>query len=349
MVTTFFFRRILGIGLFFGSFYLLWWNEGHSVDRIRTLQKGRDSVVAVSSNTVEANNNGALIYLSGQANTHDILKDTFFGVEENALKLKRFVEMYQWKQDFHTEEGTNELIYTYRETWSEKLIDSSRFKQPQGHQNPSSKPYESKTFVAPKITVGVYELTKPFVEKLRAFKHYKLSEENFRAMDASLRQLFEFHGNKYYDGYYDGDPYNPHIGDIHISYDIIKPMEVSVIGKQNNNIIETYYTKNGSIKLLKGRRVRAKTMFSDAEWKNTLWTCLRRLGGLLMMIIGLTIIIQPIKLLAPIFPFIAIILPNPIDESDPITIKVSLVLSFLTMVLAWIFYRIIPLTIELLR
>ncbi len=155
-------------------------------------------------------------------------------------------------------------------------------------------------------------------------------------MDASLQQLFRFYGNKYYDG----DPYKPQIGDIHISYDIIKPMEVSVIGKQNNNIIETYDTNNGSIELLEGRRVRAKTMFSDEEWKNTGWTCLRRLGGLLMMIFGLAIIIQPIKILAPIFPFIAILLPNPIDEADPITIKLSLVLSFLTVVLAWIFYRL---------
>ena len=329
MFKILFFKIILGIGLFLGSFCLLWWNEGHSVNRIRTLQEGRDSVVAVSSNTVEQNNNGALIYLSGQAYTHDILKDTLFGVEENALKLKRKVDMYQWEED---RERENDIThYTYRKTWSEKLINSSHFKELEGHQNPSSKSYESKTFVAPKITVGVYELTKPFVEQFQAFKDYNLSDENFRGIDASLRQLFEFHGNKYYDR----DAYKPQIGDISISYDIIKPMEVSVIGKQNNNIIESYDTNNGSIELLRERRVRAKTMLSDEEWKNTLWTCFRRFLGLLMMLLGLGIISQLIGGSAS----------QSGDEVDPIILKRSLILSFLTIVLAWIFYRIIPFTI----
>ena len=47
---------------------------------------------------MDSSNDGKLVHLSGKSVTVDVLKDGKFGVSANAIKLKRAVEMYQWKE-----------------------------------------------------------------------------------------------------------------------------------------------------------------------------------------------------------------------------------------------------------
>ena len=337
-ITNSFKGIIFGIILFIASFPLIWWNESRSVDRIKTLDEGRNLVVAVSSQKVNANNNNALIHISGRAVTSDILKDQWFGVAENALKLHRIVEMYQWEEHSKTERSnsgrdeTSKTTYSYNKTWSAQLIDSSRFKEREGHDNPSSMSYNSETFIASNINVGAFKLTSAFVKQIDDFISYPLSQQNFDDMDKRLQQYFRLNGNEYFYG----DPANPQIGAIKIQYSIIKPLEVSVIGKQNNNTIETYYTKNGKMKLLQTGVVGAESMFSSAESENTTITWLIRLGAFLAMWIGLAMLFGPITTLSSVVPMMGSIIGAGIAI---ITGIICIVLSFITMALAWIFFR----------
>lgn len=58
------------------------------------------------------------------------LRDPDFGVESRGVTLEREVEMYQWRE-VDTDEGPR-----YRKAWSPLAVDSSRFAQPGGHENP---------------------------------------------------------------------------------------------------------------------------------------------------------------------------------------------------------------------
>ncbi|MFZ4761910.1 MAG: TMEM43 family protein [Alphaproteobacteria bacterium] len=329
---------IFGIIFFIGAFHLIFWNEGRSVDRIITLDEGRSLVVAVASEQVNPSYNSALIHISGNAVTNSVLKDPFFGVQENALKLKRTVEMYQWKEskDSKTEKNlggseTTEATYSYDKTWSEEPINSGEFKKREGHENPAM-PYKSETYSATNITIGAFKLSNPFIKQINKFEPYPLSQKNFSAMDSRFKQSFALNGNTYFYG----DSANPQIGAIRISYGIIKPTDISVVGKQDSNTIQTYYTKNGEISLLEMGNIGAESMFASAESENTLITCLVRLGAFVLMWVGLAMILGPISVLGDVVPFIGSLLGAGIGL---VTGVVSLVLSFTTIAIAWIVYR----------
>ena len=330
---------IVGIILFLGAFPLIFWNEGHSVNRIKTLNEGRSAVVALSSDVIDPAHNGALIHLSGKATTTDTVADSLFGVQETALKLKRTVEMYQWKESSQskTEKNlggseTTETTYTYDKTWSGDAIDSSSFKKQDGHQNPSSMPYKSETFAASNVTVGAFKLSDPFISQINSYEDYPLSQQNSDAMDPSVKADYALSGN----AYFHGDAASPQIGAVRISYGIVKPIDISVIGKQDAGEIQTYFTKNGDISLLEIGNVSADGMFASAESENKLITWLIRLGAFLCMWIGLSLILGPISVFGDVIPFIGNILGAGIGL---VTGVVALVLTFVTVAIAWIVFR----------
>jgi len=330
---------IFGLFLFVAAFPLLWWNEGHSLHRIKVLDEGKNLVVAVAPEHIEPNNNGKLIYISSKANTNETLNDDIFGVHENALKLNRIVEMYQWEEkqskETHKNIGGSETKvtnYSYDKKWSDKLISSSNFRHKEGHENPSTMPYSSQSFAASNISAGAFNLSSNFIDKLDKFIDYQLSDQNASAMNEQYKAAFKLNGNYYFYG----DIANPQIGALRISYKIIRPADVSVIGKQNNGAIEPYYTKNGDIALLEMGNVGADSMFADEEDKNMLMTWGIRLGGFIIMWIGAAMMLKPISVLADVLPFLGSIAGAGIGL---ITGIVALILSFITIAIAWLFCR----------
>lgn len=330
---------LLGLLCFLGAFALLWWNEERSVDRTRTLEAGLEMVIPVSADAPAPFNEGKLIHLSGTATTRDILKDPLFGVQETALKLNRHVEMYQWKEETHTKTETNTggsetttTTYSYHKEWSSKPLDSTRFKQPEGHQNPASMPYQNKEFTASTITLGGYTLTQPFIEDIGGYTDYPLTQTHLDAMDPRTRKLFDLHGTEFFHG----DPAAPQIGAMRVTYHIITPTDLSIVAKQTGNRLEPYLTKTGDIALLKMGTHSAQTMFQSAQDENTLITWLIRIGGFLLMWIGLATLLGPLKILADVLPILGVILGAGIGI---LTGLLAIVLSTLTIALAWLFFR----------
>ena len=88
---------IFGVMLFAGSFPLLTWNEGRSIERYESLEEGRKNVVAIANaaDTVDSSLEGKLVYMSGKTEAGvDATSDSTFGVSpSNTLKLKRVAEM----------------------------------------------------------------------------------------------------------------------------------------------------------------------------------------------------------------------------------------------------------------
>src|SRR5579859_8159162 len=142
------------IGLIFvpGSFIALIWNEGRAVKTANSLEEGAKTVVSVPADSVNAANEGKLVYISGQTATTGAIADPDFGITaEHMLRLERKVEMYQWKESSSTSNGNT--TYSYSKTWSSHLISSESFHEP-GHQNPEKMPIEPASFNAQGATLG---------------------------------------------------------------------------------------------------------------------------------------------------------------------------------------------------
>jgi Transmembrane protein 43 len=330
---------LVGILLFIGAFPLIFWNEGRSVDRIKTLGEGRAGVVELSADQIDNAHQGGLIHLSGLATTDDVLKDSLFGVEENALKLNRTVEMYQWEETSESKttknlggSETTETVYSYIKTWSQNRINSSNFKKQFGHENPSLPTYGSEEFTASKITVGAFALGDAFVGQISGAENYPLSQKNLDAVDPSLRSSFKLSGSTYFNG----NPTSPQVGAVRVSYKIVRPMTISVVGKQDDATLQPYATKNGEIDLLQNGTVSASDMFASAEAENKIVTWLIRLAGFIIMWFGLALIMGPLSVIGSVIPLVGSVLGA---GTGFIAFVLALVLSVVTAAVAWIVFR----------
>src|SRR5690606_10567578 len=131
---------LLAIGLQF-------WNEGRTVRRDALLGEAGAQLVVLGSSTPVPANEGSLVHVGGRAAASTPVQDAEFGVKLDALALRRRVEMYQWreKRDRREEKlaggGTRTVTeYRYEGHWNDDAVDSSRFGQRAGHENPGPLP-----------------------------------------------------------------------------------------------------------------------------------------------------------------------------------------------------------------
>ncbi len=325
---------VFGLVFFVVAFPLLFWNEGRSVKRYKTLKEGGGSVVSVSPDKVDPGNDNKLVHVSARALTDEVLSDPTFGISANALKLKRIVEMYQWDESVSSEKkkklggGTKTVkTYSYSKRWNDGLIDSSQFKKQSGHENPGSMPYDSKEFIANKITVGAFTLSRSLVGKI----------DNLTPVDADSESSVPG-GEKHDGGFFFGDnPADPQVGNVQVFFKAAMPTEVSLVSKQSGNTFETYHTKTGgTIELLQIGIHNADSMFKQAQEANKFLTWILRAAGFIAMMIGMYLFLRPLSVLADVVPFFGNIVEA---GTGIIAFLASLVLSFITIAIAWVVYR----------
>ena len=160
------FRGILfGIVLFVVAFPVLFKNEGRAVRRAKALDEGAGAVISVDASAALPENEGRLVHFSGPASTPSILRDALFGVETNAFALVRRVEAFQWEENEKTTDKKNlggsvdrTTEYTYRKGWGDRPVDSSDFKEPEGHMNPQVWAVEPAESFATDVKVGAFLL-----------------------------------------------------------------------------------------------------------------------------------------------------------------------------------------------
>ena len=329
---------LFGTALFVLAFPLLFWNEGRAVKRAKALHEGAAVVVSVPANEISPVNSGKLVQVTGKATTSEKLADPIFRVSANAIHFRRVVSMYQWQEDSDTHTtkklggGTEtSTTYTYARNWHEGFIDSSRFKHPEGHQNPSM-PCNSDEWSAKQVHLSDFQLGPSLVAKLT---HY-IPVAPATAGTISNALLGVFHPIN--DGFYRGhNPDAPELGDIHVTFQAVEPAAVSIVAQQAGTTLAPYATQAGSpIELLQNGTYSAAEMFKSAEQINKRLTWILRGVGLLLMVIGLSMVLKPLSVLADVVPFFGNIVQA---GTGLIAFPVSLTLSFITVAVAWIVYR----------
>lgn len=330
---------VFGLALFVIAFPLLFWNEGRSLTTYKSLKEGGSSVVAVASDSIDPANAGSLIHLSGFADTKATLTDSDFGISANALKLRRISEMYQWKEESHSDTtkkigGGTETVteYSYSRTWSEKVINSDNFKRSQGYQNPGAIPYSSREQAADRVTLDAFTLSPSLLSKINNFEPLLVSSET------PLPKALVDKAQVYDAGFYIGaDAANPQVGDVRVKFEVVKPVEVSVIAKQVGNSFAPYVTKaSGSIELLQIGNHSADAMIAGAQASNKTLTWLLRLAGFVCMMAGLNLVLRPLSVVADVLPIAGTIVGA---GAGLVAFLVAAPASLLTIAIAWLFYR----------
>lgn len=118
--------------------------------------------IEATADHVDAGNEDRVISVVGDVHAQEPLRDPQLGVSAGAgvIALMRRVEMRQWRERCA---GT---ACNYVLVWSTRPIDSSRFREPGGHDNPARLPFSSDRFVATDVRLGAYRLDAMLVEKV---------------------------------------------------------------------------------------------------------------------------------------------------------------------------------------
>ena len=330
-----------GLVLFIIAFPLLIWNEGRDIQIDRSLREGASLVKSIDATVVDPQRDGKLIHFTSEARTPSVLTDEAFAISENALKLKRTVEIYQWTEEQQTSTvekigGSSETstTYSYKQIWSEQLIDSSTFQDKANYPNPQNKILENFEQAASPVSVGVYTLPDRLVSSLADYERLNLASDLLISLPYAQQEQWQIFNNYIYQS---ADPTNPQIGDARIWYQIIKLGLVSVIAQQNGENLQAYQTKNGkSIEMIRIGEVSAEEMFAGALQANRLTSWIIRFLAFMFMFLGLNTLLAPLTILVSVIPFFAKILRF---GTKLLSGVIALLLSLVTIGITWLIYR----------
>jgi hypothetical protein len=332
---------LFGAVLFIVSFPLLFWNEGRAVRTARSLTEGLGAVVSIPADKVDPGSEGKLVHISGAVKMDAPVADDQLAVQADAVKLIRNVEMFQWVEHEKKESrskigGGTETVttYEYKKEWHNGRVDSSAFKHPEDHQNPDAPPFETKTFVADPVRVGAFTMSAEQIGKLNNATDMAVEASAADKLSEDLRGKLQVKDGKFYMG---EDSAAPKVGDVRISYQVVKPATVSLVAVQTKETFAAYQAKAGdSILLVEEGNRTAQEMFKTAQDQNVVLTWILRGVGFFMMFIGLFMVFRPIVVFADVLPLFGTMLGAGIGL---FAFLGSAVLTIITIAIAWVFVR----------
>ena len=334
---------VLGPILVIIAIVLLFWNEGRAIETYRALAEGAGLVIDVAADAPQPANDGKLIHVQGTVVPGGVAEDPDFAITaEGAVGLSRDVEMYQWveKSESKTEKklgGSEETVttYTYSKEWKNGRVKSEDFKQPDGHENPDL-PIESKTFAVPEATIGGFTVAGDAVASLGERQKLKLTDEDaarFADYFGSGMPVERRNG----DLYAGSNPSKPEVGDIRIAYARADVKEASFVGGQKGSAIVPYKASNGhDLFLSAAGLVPAADMFKQAEDENAIITWLLRALGLFMMLIGFSMVLSILSVIADVVPLFGSIVGF---GTGLIALVLTLALGPAVIAIGWFAYR----------
>ncbi|NBX51334.1 hypothetical protein EBT25_15760 [bacterium] len=114
---------VMGVAMFFGSFGVLYWNEGR-VDISDIAKKSE----AISAETVYTGKDGAFVSMTGKIMGSEDIGDGMYLKPGPYLIVTRTAEMYAWEQESKSESQTNlggsettTTTYNYQKAWTEDI------------------------------------------------------------------------------------------------------------------------------------------------------------------------------------------------------------------------------------
>jgi len=342
---NYWFTSLLGTILVLLGSSLLFWNEGRAIRTSRALEEClRDITVLDSVDSVFEENEGSLLLVSGHLAISNSLGDDIYGLSVHVVKLKKTVEVYQWKETKHTKRrkvrnGNGQYVtkidkrYSYHKGWYDYPIDSNRFHRHYGHDNqPSSAwPTKSKLETNTNVRIGGFMLGPNIINKIN----------NFRPLGGEELPTPAWVWVKLYEGiyYHTDNILDPAVGDYRVQFAVAgrEGEAFSIVGKQRGKGIVPHQTKSGEeILILKTGRKTAEEIFVSEHHQNRTWTWIYRLGGWFPLFLGLLCLSSLLGQFLDMFPMTRSIVTMG-STSLPFTVSVTLTLSIIGV--GWSWYR----------
>ena len=331
---------LIGLALIVVSIGVLFWNEGRAIKTAQGLTEGAGIVRSVSADTVDPGNDGRLIHVSGMLSTAGPVADPDFAVRARAVRLERNVEVYQWKEETHTETRTKfgggeerTTTYKYVRTWSDKPIDSDRFKEPRGHTNPVMT-YQSREALAAGTRLGAFAVPDSLLHGFGEAKRLEVTEAQANALQIRVNKPVAVNDGVLYVG---RDPSQPAIGDMRISFSEVPLQTASVVAAQAGSGFAPFPTHTGTtVELISAGTVPATIMFQQAQEENATMTWILRLIGVVLMLVGFSLILRPLAIVGSVIPLLG-------DVIGAGTFLVALVCTMaiapIVIAIGWLWYR----------
>ena len=334
---------------------LLWWNEGRTVRTAKAIGDAASHVESVADvSKVDASLNGKLIHASAFADTKDTLTDDIFGVREQAIKLDRKVEYYQWVEHSQRKKrdkvgGGEETIttYTYEQEWVKKPVNSSNFKESRyRNANRVLSQVEERKETAQHVTFGAYTLPESLVESISGSEpvEVRMTEEQRFTWNERLHMLrpkvntetslVHTSANTVYLGL---SPNSPQIGDVRVTFTKVPPADISLIAQVDGSTFKAYRAKNGqSFSRVQMGTVGVDEMIEQARSENNMLTWVLRLVGVLLIVIGLKGMFGLLPMLFKVLPFLGSIVDAGVGLVSWIF---GLAWSLIIIAIAWLVFR----------
>jgi hypothetical protein len=101
---------------------MIWMNERKDVKMYKVITKGREAVVEADPHEPLDENEFKLVHVKGETSTEAQVADEMFGLVYNdVLKIRRTVEVYQWKET--VQGGEEDRSYEHTQEWHQFAID----------------------------------------------------------------------------------------------------------------------------------------------------------------------------------------------------------------------------------
>lgn len=322
------------------SIGVLFWNEGRAIRTAQGLAEGAGIVRSVPADRADPANDGRLIHVSGMLSTAGPVSDPDFAMRVRGVRLDRHVEVYQWKEETHSESRTRlgggeerTTTYKYVRTWSDKPIDSDRFKEPRGHTNPVMT-YQSRESLAPGTRLGAFAVPESLLRGFGEARRLAATDAQVNALQNRVIKPVTVNDGTLYVG---RDPSEPAIGDMRISFSEVPLQTASVVAAQAGSAFAPFPTRTGTtVELIAAGAVPAKVMFQHAEEENVTMTWVLRLIGVIFMLIGFNFVLRPLAVAGSVIPLLG-------DVIGAGTFLVALVCTVaiapIVIAFGWLWYR----------
>lgn len=332
---------LVGIILFFGSFALLYWNEG----RIDLSKVAKTAIEIKTGATAPADAEGNLVSIAGVFNTSQKIGDDLYLKPAAYFLVEREVEMYAWVEEKETKttknmggSETTETIYRYKKEWTTRPENASDFNHPEGHYNPSL-PFKSGSFRADSGTVGIFSYDLGNID-LPSPSRIALSTATVAPKGGAvlINENYIFKGK--------GSIDNPLVGDVRVSYAVLKSgFKGTVFGKLDGSSVVAFAVKEN----LKNRDRLFRIFATDrdtaietlhGEFVFMMW--LFRILGFVAMWFGLSLVFGPISTLLDIVPIFGSITRF---VAGGVSFLIALPLSIVTIIVSMVAHSVVALVV----
>ena len=298
---------VIGIILVVVAIWALFWNEGRSIKAYRALTEGAGIVVSVSADEIAPANEGKLIHVSGKVTPDGVPADPEFGISAaGAVAIRREVEMYQWVEKSQSRSetklgGAEETVttYTYAREWKSGRENSGDFRQPEGHENPELA-VEDQSFAVESARVGAFAVSGESVAGLGKQTDLRLTQEDVARAAQVLSGTVQLDRSGFYVGM---NPAQPQVGDLRIRYSRADLPEASFVAAQSDGWLKPFTASNGrEIFLSESGQASAAEMFETAQAENTMIMWLIRIGGMVGLLVGFSLLFSILGVIADVVP-----------------------------------------------